>query len=291
MTRRRTVTRAYAKINLDLRILGRRSDGLHELRTIFQSIDLHDTLTVTTRPGPFEFRCSDRSVPAGTRNLVWRAAVRAAAAVGRRTPSGLAVALTKRIPMEAGLGGGSADAAAMLRALGRFWPGLQPQAQRAIAADLGADVSFFLVGGTALGLGFGEQVYPLVDLPAQWVVLLVPAFGVPTVDAYGWYDAALHPRRRRTPVEPLGSRAGLLSPVVGLVNELEPAVEAERPEIGRMKRALVRAGATHARLSGSGSAVFGLFPRRRDAVAAASRVGRSEWRAIVTHTRGRGATR
>ena len=143
MPRRRTVVRAHAKINLDLRILGRRRDGFHELRTVLQSIDLHDTLTVLARPGPFALRCRDRAVPTDATNLIWRAAAAAAAVTGRGPLRELSVTLDKRIPMDAGLGGGSADAAAMLRALGRFWPDLTPEAQRDLAVDLGADVAFF----------------------------------------------------------------------------------------------------------------------------------------------------
>lgn len=289
MPRRRTVVRAHAKINLDLRILGRRRDGFHELRTVFQSIDLHDTLTVLARPGPFALRCRDRAVPTDATNLIWRAAAAAAAVTGRGPLRELAVTLDKRIPMDAGLGGGSADAAAMLRALGRFWPDLTPEAQRDLAVDLGADVAFFLLGGTALGLGRGEQLFPLVDLPMHWIVLLVPAFGVPTADAYAWHDRTARRPAARVSGEPIGSAAGLLGAVVEGVNDLEPVVAAKHPEIARMHRALGRAGALRAAMSGSGSCVFGLFSRRREAVAAAASLGRRSRRAIVTRTLDRAA--
>ena len=289
MRRQRFVTRAHAKLNLDLRVLGRRADGLHELRTIYQSIELADCLTVTVRPGPFELRCNDPSVPIGRDNLVWEAAVRAFRIVGRGTPRDLSVVIDKRIPLEAGLGGGSTDAAAMLRALSALWPDeLSVSNCHRVASKIGADVPFFLLGGTALGLGAGDELFPLIDLPKYWAVLLIPDFGVSTAAAYGWFDVA--PRRIR-PVEsrePLAPRAADLSRVVKLVNELEPAVLAKYPEIRRMKTALRRAGATHPSMSGSGSCVFGLFSRRRDAAAAAAALRRREWRVIMTRTVTRG---
>ena len=285
MGRRRIVTRAYAKLNLDLRVLGRRADGLHELRTIYQSIELADCLTVTVRPGPFELRCSDPAVPVDRRNLAWAAVVRASRAVGRGTPRDLSVFIDKRIPVEAGLGGGSADAAAMLHALTRLWPGeLSASVCRRIASRIGSDVPFFLVGGTVLGLGAGDELFPLVDLPTHWEVVLIPTFGVPTASAYGWFDLA--PRRVRPVLsrEPLAVRAGALSLVGKLVNDLEPAVTAKYPEVRRMKAALRRAGADHPSMSGSGSCVFGLFSRRRDATAAAGVLRRHAWRVIVART-------
>lgn len=289
MGRQRFVTRAYAKLNLDLRVIERRADGLHELRTIYQSIELADYLTVTVRPGPFELRCSDPSVPTGRHNLAWEAAVRAFRVVGRGAPSDLSVVIDKRIPLEAGLGGGSTDAAAMLRALAGLWPDeLSGSVCHRIASRIGADVPFFLLGGTALGLGAGDELFPLVDLPKHWAVLLIPAFGVSTASAYSWFDLA--PRRIR-PVEsrePLAPRAGGLSRVAKLVNDLEPAVITKYPEIRRMKAALRRAGAAHPSMSGSGSCVFGLFSRRRDAAAAAAVLRHREWRVIMTRTLTRG---
>jgi len=160
----RIVTRAHAKVNLDLRVLGTRPDGFHELRTVFQTIELHDTLTIEARPGPFALDCETPGVPLDASNLVWKAAARLWTALGRPdAPIDTRVVLDKAIPMQAGLGGGSADAAAALVSLGRLWGGATPALLREIAADLGADVAFFLSGGTALGLGRGEEIYPLVD--------------------------------------------------------------------------------------------------------------------------------
>ena len=184
--------RAFAKINRSLRVLGTRADGYHELRTIFQSIALHDTLTIRPVRGAFELTCDDPACPADDSNLVARAAARMLAAAGRRgAPRGLAIQLRKRVPMQAGLGGGSSDAAATLRVLAKRWR-VGDAKVRAEAAALGADVPYFLEGGAALGLERGDLLFPLREPAPAWVVLVIPAFGVSTRDAFGWFDAAKH---------------------------------------------------------------------------------------------------
>ena len=183
--------RAFAKINLSLRITGRRADGFHDVQTILQTIDLFDRVTCEGRRGRFEIRCTRPGVPTNRANLVWKAAQRLWRAGGRDgEPKDAIVALEKRIPMQAGLGGGSSDAAAALLGLRRVWKLRVTDAElSAIASDIGSDVPYFLVGGTALGLGRGDEVYPLEELPRLWVVLVLPAFGVATKDAYAWLDA------------------------------------------------------------------------------------------------------
>jgi 4-diphosphocytidyl-2-C-methyl-D-erythritol kinase len=263
--------RAFAKINLSLRVLGARADGYHELRTIFQSIALHDTLTIREGRGPFRLSCGDPKCPPDDTNLIWRAAERVWKAAGRRgEPRDLAVDLEKRIPMEAGLGGGSSDAAAALRALGRLWR-VDASAVRAAAADLGADVPYFFEGGTVLGLGRGDLLFPLIDYPAAWVVIVLPAFGVSTKEAFGWWDAS------QPDVAP-----ALHKPE--LVNDLEAPVAAHHPSIRRMVSALKKAGATQAAMSGSGSAVFGLFATRAIADRAAAALAARTRRTVVTRT-------
>jgi 4-diphosphocytidyl-2-C-methyl-D-erythritol kinase len=288
VSKRTVVARAYAKVNLDLRVLGTRADGYHELRTVFQTIGLHDTLICQARPGPFAIRCRTPRVPRDESNLVWKAAARLWAAIGRSgPPADAVVTLEKRIPLQAGLGGGSADAAAALHGLGRLWGGAAMPVLREIASELGADVAFFLSGGTALGLGRGEEIYPLVDLPPHAVVIVRPPFGVSTAEAYSWYDED-RGRRVREPREfqvlpvPWPTRAAQM------INDLEPPVVRRHPEIAALRAALREAGAVAAAMSGSGSAVFGLFRSPAAARRALPGLPGRGARAVLTRTLSRG---
>ena len=282
--------RGFAKINLDLRVLGIRADGFHELRTVFQSISLHDTIVCVPREGPFAIECAAAGVPLNESNLIWRAAEALWRSL-RRSGSvrDIVVRLDKQIPLQAGLGGGSADAAATLIALARAWRiPVRPAQLTDVAATLGADVPFFLAGGTALGLGRGDEIYPLADLPRHWVVLLVPGFGVSSREAYGWYDAerdlgrgALGREAQHVP-GPWPSRAAQM------INDLEAAIARHHPEIDQMKATLRRAGAAAAAMSGSGSAVFGLFQSRREALRAVDGLSGSGWQVLLTESLGRG---
>jgi 4-diphosphocytidyl-2-C-methyl-D-erythritol kinase len=278
--------RAFAKINRSLRVLGTRADGYHELRTIFQSIALHDTLTVRPVRGAFELTCDDSGCPVDESNLVARAAGRMWAAAGRSgAPRGLAIHLRKRIPMQAGLGGGSSDAAATLRVLAKRWR-VGDAKVRAEAAALGADVPYFLEGGTALGLERGDLLFPLREPASAWVVLVIPAFGVSTRDAFGWFDAA-KVARALEPIKGSSSRkaaSGDPAASAEMVNDLEAPVAGHHPEIVRIISALHRGSATQAAMSGSGSAVFGLFSSRQPAAAAAARLSARSFRTLVTRT-------
>jgi 4-diphosphocytidyl-2-C-methyl-D-erythritol kinase len=272
-------------------VLGRRDDGYHELRTVFQSIALHDTLTIRRARGPFRLTCTDATLPLDAANLVWRAATAVWKASGRRgAPRDVAIDLIKRIPIAAGLGGGSSDAAAALRALATIW---RVDAARlpALASTLGADVPYFLEGGTALGVERGDLLFPLVDQPSMHVVLAIPDFGVNTADAYRWFDersvtATAHPRAANAFA--LGAEAVAL-PEAG--NDLEAPVAQKHQEIQRIGAAFRRAGAVYAAMSGSGSAVFGLFKQSARAHAAAALAGAANRRVIVTRTLTRAACR
>jgi 4-diphosphocytidyl-2-C-methyl-D-erythritol kinase len=181
--------RAFAKINRSLRVLGTRPDGYHELRTIFQSIALHDTLTIRAIRGPFRLTCDDPACPVDDTNLIARAAVRMWRAAGRRgAPRDVAVDLRKRIPIQAGLGGGSSDGAAALRGLGKRWR-VPFEKVREAAGTLGADVPYFLEGGAMLGLERGDLLFRLAEPTPSWLVLVLPDFGISTRDAFGWFDA------------------------------------------------------------------------------------------------------
>lgn len=282
--RARLTIRAHAKVNLDLRVLGTRADGYHELRTVLQSIELHDTLTCVERPGAFALKCRVSGVPLDDSNLVWRAAAALWRTLGRDgDPRDAVITIDKRIPMQAGLGGGSGNAAAALLALGRLWGGAPVTLLREVASRIGADVPFFLSGGTALGLGRGEEIYPLVDLPPHWIVIVRPPFGVSTAEAYAWYDedrtaGVKEPRELQILPVPWPSRAAQM------VNDLEVPVVRRHPEIGSLKGALREAGAVASVMSGSGSAVYGLFRTRAAADRAVKPLSRAGSRALLTRT-------
>ena len=286
--RLRYVARAHAKVNLDLRVLGTRPDGYHELRTVFQTIELHDVLTGVARRGPLSLKCKSPGVPLDDTNLVWRAAAALWKALGRRdAPRDAVITIDKSIPIEAGLGGGSADAAAALQLFARMWGGAPIALLRDVAATLGADVPFFLSGGTALGLGRGEEIYPLVDLPAHQVVIVRPPYGLSAAEAYSWYDEYRAAGMRETrelqilPV-PWPTRAAQM------INDLEPPVVRRHPDIAGLRTTLREAGAVAAAMSGSGSAVFGLFRGRPAAAGIVKRLARSGAQAILTRTITRG---
>jgi 4-diphosphocytidyl-2-C-methyl-D-erythritol kinase len=273
--------RAFAKINLTLRVLGCRSDGYHEVRTVLQTLSLHDRLTFERATGPFTIQCADPACPTDRTNLVWRAAELLWRAAGRRgAPRDVRVVIEKQIPVQAGLGGGSSDAAAALRVLADLWC---PQMTEDQLADrgraLGADVPFFLRGGTALGVERGDRLFALADPPPAWVLLVRPDFGISTVDAYRWFDeAAASP-----PATPTASwlRKG---PYADGGNDLQGPVTDRHPEIGRIVRALDRYGAVWAAMSGSGSACFGMFGSRRQAQAAATALAKPRRWIVVTKT-------
>ena len=278
---------SFAKINLDLRVLGTRADGYHDLRTVFQSLALFDNVTVTARRGPLSVTCDEPDIPTDQRNLVWKAAsLLHRVTTGRQTaPRGIAIDLRKRVPSEAGLGGGSSNAAMTLLALNKLWKlELDPASLARIGARLGADVPYFIVGGTALGLGRGDDIYPLADMPPVHVVILRPGFGVATSDAYAWFDEESRPRRAMK--EPA---ARLVPPgwpawSATLRNDLEIPVVRHHPAIGRIRQSLVDAGATFAAMSGSGSAVFGLFERADAARRTANDLARPGWLSLHTRT-------
>jgi 4-diphosphocytidyl-2-C-methyl-D-erythritol kinase len=265
---------AFAKINLALRVFGKRPDGFHDVRTVLQTIDLSDRIECTSRRGPMRLRCRAGRAPDDRTNLVWRAAEALWRANGRSgDPRDVTIVLTKRIPARAGLGGGSSDAAATLVALAQLWKlEMSHQALAHVAASLGADVPFFLWGGAALGVGRGDEIYPLADLPRWWALIVTPPFGVSTTDAYTWSDNATEsPAPMAPPDRRLSST--WLARLPTLHNDLEPLVARRHPEISSTVAALRQQGALFAAMSGSGSAMFGLFSDERAARAARRRLG------------------
>lgn len=259
---------AHAKLNLFLRVVGRRADGFHELETLFQSIDLADELTFA--PGrELTLTGGSEAAPPGPENLVLRAAAALREATG--CPHGAAIHLEKRVPVGAGLGGGSSDAAATLRALNRLWDLRLPRERLLeIAARLGSDVPFALRGGTAVGRGRGELLEPL-PTPALWLALARPSFGVPTPQAYRLFRPA-------PAAAPLGSFLAALASgeperIAPLLrNDLEAGVFSQWPELTALRERLLAAGALGARMTGSGSVLFGVAQDEAHARAIAARL-------------------
>jgi 4-diphosphocytidyl-2-C-methyl-D-erythritol kinase len=253
---------AYAKVNLRLEVLGRRADGYHELRTIFQTISLHDILVVETKREPgIDLRIAGNSQLAdepGRENLVYRAIEQLGREIGFQ--HGVRAVLTKRIPVGRGLGGGSSDAAAALLGLLRL-TGKRIEAARLleIASGLGADVPFFLQGGCALGIGRGDEIYPLPDAARRQVLVISPhEIAVPTKEAYQWLSEELtngedHTKLMRFCALCWSPQGGALS------NDFEAAVFPRYPRLAAIKRELLQQGAAEASLAGSGSAVFGVY--------------------------------
>jgi 4-diphosphocytidyl-2-C-methyl-D-erythritol kinase len=252
---------AFAKINLGLRVHGRRADGYHEISTVFQTVTLHDRMTFEATEGEdIELSCSDPEIPTDETNLVRRAASALKERYG--TARGARVFLEKKIPAGSGLGGGSSDAAVTLVALARLWEIETNRRELSeIGARLGADVPFFFAGGTALGTGTGAEISPLDDAPEMHLVVVTPHVRVSTAEAYKLLNAPALPKDdavanlsvSRTEAEFRVSLCGMTT------NDFEAAVTRLHPEIGRVRKTLERAGANRAMLSGSGSSVFGVF--------------------------------
>jgi 4-diphosphocytidyl-2-C-methyl-D-erythritol kinase len=262
---------AYAKINWSLRITGKRPDGFHDLETLFQTISLHDTITIR-ESDRFSLTCNDPSIPIDDTNLV----LRAARALG--APS-VAIELKKVIPAGGGLGGGSSDAAAVLIALSKHFGIDRPLADLALA--LGSDVPFFLTGGTAYATGRGEVLTPMPSVAGIPLLLLIPDERVSTASAF----AAL---RRFSP--PIGIERyrsiiddGLLSHVDELVNDFEGPIFALLPRLRELKTRLIDAGAVWAAMSGSGATIVGAFAETKNRDAAITKF--SDVRAVASETK------
>jgi 4-diphosphocytidyl-2-C-methyl-D-erythritol kinase len=257
---------AYAKINLRLDILGRRADGFHELRTIFQTISLQDELRLWTSRQPaisLKILGNESLLREPVeKNLVYRAVDALRRELKIR--GGVEIELKKKIPAGRGLGGGSSDAAAALLGYLRLTGKKIRQARLLeIAGSLGADVPFFLLGGRALGANKGDEIYPLPDIPKLHVLVVSPKdIHVPTPDAYRWLKAKPLRLTKSAANSKLFEFCALCWSAhgSGLSNDFERPVFRRHPRLDQIKRALLRRGAAEASLAGSGSAVFGVFP-------------------------------
>jgi 4-diphosphocytidyl-2-C-methyl-D-erythritol kinase len=254
--------RSLAKINLDLRVLNKRPDGFHELRTIFQTISLADTIEVQYQPG--RTRIDIKSNLNIADNLIVRAADSVMKAIQRTGRLGFV--LQKRIPLGGGLGGGSSNAAAILLALPLLLGKPLPiEKLMELAAGLGSDVPFFLLGGTAVGLGRGTELYPLPDVQPRPALLIAPGIQVSTKEAYAQLGRELtsdSPPRAIDRFQSTAWRIADSSPDEG-VNDFERVVFRLHPQLKSIKGKLLKLGARPALMSGSGSSLFGIFPSRQ----------------------------
>jgi 4-diphosphocytidyl-2-C-methyl-D-erythritol kinase len=268
--------RANAKVNLWLRVLGRRRDGYHEIETVFHGIDIADDVVVTvtdTNSIVVEMSLADGmegDIPAPEENLAHRAAARLASHAG--SARGAHIAITKRIPIGAGLGGGSADAAAVLSVLNKLWrAGLDPAGLRTIAGDIGSDVPYLLDGGTAIGTGRGEELRGVQSGGVFWFVLGISTTRLSTADVYARWQSGRPPTSTDHSGIIEAVQAGDAARVAALLhNDLSGPAIALRPELKEAATAMVDAGALGSCVSGSGPTIFGLAYDRAHAERIAS---------------------
>ncbi|MFN2501376.1 MAG: 4-(cytidine 5'-diphospho)-2-C-methyl-D-erythritol kinase [Pyrinomonadaceae bacterium] len=276
---------SFAKINLYLRILGKRKDGFHELFTVFQTVSLHDTFHFS-EGDDLVLSCSDPRIAVREDNLIMRAARALQGRYG--LTRGATIHLEKRIPSPGGLGGGSSNAAVTLIALCRLWQLPPADAEiQSIAKELGSDVTFFLYGGTAAGLGRGEKIERMPDVTADNVLIVTPDVAVPTGEAFASVGAD-----RLTNDDPnrilgvcrLEAKSLDLHHSV-LINDFEASVFSSYPETMRVKETLLKLGSVNAALCGSGASVFAIFDKTETRQAAQKALEReSTWRKFAVAT-------
>ena len=260
-----------AKINLTLKVVDKREDGYHDLETIMQSINIQDVLNLTLLPRGLEVKSNHPQVPLGADNLVYKAA---SLLRERYAPTaGASVYIEKNIPLAAGLAGGSADAAGVIRGLNHLWNlGLSRDEMAVAASEIGSDVVFCLQGGTALARGRGELVSPLPGLKDRWMVVVKPPFEISTASVYRAYrlDKPGEGPLTQEMIEAIGS-SDLVKIAENLFNDLEKVTIAWYPEIEGIKQEMRASGALGALMSGSGPTVFGLVESREQALSIAGR--------------------
>lgn len=266
--------RAFAKVNYALEVRGIRGDGYHEIATVFQSVSLADELEISRSESGFDLSVEPAEAGVGPteNNTVYAAWSLLCEATGRDLPA--RVRLHKKIPHGAGLGGGSADGAAALIGLNELFDlGLSLETLRGLGLRIGADVPFCFAGGTSLGEGVGEVLRPLPGPPAHQLVLAKPERGADTGEIYRGYDAS--PRSGGGAVEPVVAalRSGDLGSLARAIgNDLAPITKTLVPEVGACERSLLEAGALGVAMTGTGTAVYGIFGSGEDARAAVERL-------------------
>lgn len=253
--------RSFAKINWTLDVLFKREDGYHEIRTIYQTISLHDRIRLLRTSGQIEILTDNPAAPSDETNLAHKAAVLLRQMTGAR--AGAWIEIEKRIPVAAGLGGGSSNAASTLLGLCKLWRvEIDYGELHTIAASLGSDVPFFLLGGTALGVGRGEEVYPLEETRSENLLIANPGVSVSTADAYEKLSRLTRQKAARIIPLSLIAAKGILELPLAAGNDFETVVSAAHPEIAQLRRLLIELGAIHAVMSGSGATVVGIFDNK-----------------------------
>ena len=251
---------AFAKINLTLDVTGKRPDGYHDIKSVMQTISIRDDIEIDLDTGkPWVLRCSDESIPTDSRNLAWKAA-EAFFRVTGKDPNGIEIRIHKRIPVEAGLGGGSADAAAVLRALNRHYENpLSVLALAELGGQVGSDVPFCVLCGTAMVEGRGERLRKLPDLPDCFFVVCKPQFSSSTKALYEKLDSCAIARRPDNQAMESALLAGDLEKIAqNIWNVFDPVVTEDHLELNYIKSIFNSYGSIAQQMTGSGSAVFAI---------------------------------
>ena len=254
--------KAYAKLNLTLDVLGRRDDGFHDLKSVMQTVSLWDMVKMDLGTGePWKLVCGRTDIPCDARNLAWKAAALYCGAMGK-DPGGVTIRIEKNIPSGAGMGGGSADAAAVLRILNRFYGDpLTVEELAELGGRIGSDVPFCVVGGTVMCEGRGERLCSLLDMPKCVIVGCKPAFSVSTPALYKQIDSVEILRHPDNDAMERAIAGGDMKAIAReIYNVFDPVVSADHPEIGHIKGICGAFGAYASQMTGSGSVVFAVMP-------------------------------
>lgn len=253
---------AFAKLNLTLDVLGKREDGYHDIKSVMQAISIRDDVEIDIETGkPWSLECATEGIPTDETNLAWKAAKVYCDAM-HKDPGGITIRILKRIPSGAGLGGGSADAAAVLRALNRHYGNpLSVLALAELGAQVGSDVPFCVLCGTAMAEGRGEKLRKLPDMPECVFVVCKPAFSVSTPELYRKLDTVAIPKHPDHMAMESALLAGDLGKIADLIyNVFDPVVTADHLEINYIKSICNSYGALGMQMTGSGSAVYAIMP-------------------------------
>ena len=263
--------KAYAKLNLTLDVLGKRPDGYHDLKSVMQTISLHDWVALDLHTGEgWKLTCNREDIPCDSRNLAWKAAALFCTELGK-DPEGITIRMEKHIPSGAGMGGGSADAAAVLRMLNRYYGHpLTPEELAALGAKVGSDVPFCVLGGTVLCEGRGEVMRPLPDMPKCVILGCKPEFSVSTPVLFRKLDGVEIARHPDNDAMEQAISAGDIPAIAReIYNVFDPVVSEDHPQIGHIKSVCDAHGALASQMTGSGSVVFAILPDRASAERAA----------------------